>query len=150
MDANGRTPLGTYLEQIRTNKGLSRQDVADRMPGQVRVQYIYRWEKEARVPSLDTLAHLSTALEVDLTDLLSRIGGEGRLSPEAYIALQTYQRMGDLIDAVRESTGGGIDIDVGGDMQVNKADGEGGTAEGHLGDVRVTKDEDDKGPDEEE
>jgi transcriptional regulator with XRE-family HTH domain len=66
--SNARRIFSQRLRQIRQNKGLSQEELAD-MAGLHRT-YVGSVERSERNISIDNMERLAKALEVDITDLL--------------------------------------------------------------------------------
>jgi transcriptional regulator with XRE-family HTH domain len=59
--------VGARIRERRDALGLSRDEVARRMPGKTSGNQIYRWEKGEHEPRSDTMDALAKALELDGT-----------------------------------------------------------------------------------
>ena len=65
------TRTGERLRERREEMGLSRGEVARKMPGKVSENQIYRWEKGQHQPNPDTLEELAKVLERDVYYFMS-------------------------------------------------------------------------------
>lgn len=63
--------FGTLLKELRTNKKLSQEQLAEKAG--VERNYIYYLEKGRSEPSLKVLVGLARGLEMSLTELASKI-----------------------------------------------------------------------------
>jgi transcriptional regulator with XRE-family HTH domain len=86
--------VGNAARRLRVAQGLTLQDVAAR--ASISRAMLSRLETGAATPSLDTLAALTTALGVNLTDLLQGFGAAG--SPAQLV------RSGKGLEVVRRGT----------------------------------------------
>ena len=64
--------FGETLRHLRTEKGLSQQQLADRL--HVERASVTNWEAGRRIPSIDMLFQIAEALEVDAATLLAAAG----------------------------------------------------------------------------
>ena len=64
--------FGETLRHLRTEKGLSQQQLADRL--HVERASVTNWEAGRRIPSIDMLFQIAEALEVDAATLLAATG----------------------------------------------------------------------------
>ena len=64
--------FGETLRHLRTEKGLSQQQLADRL--HVERASVTNWEASRRIPSIDMLFQIAEALEVDAATLLAAAG----------------------------------------------------------------------------
>lgn len=64
--------FGETLRHLRTEKGLSQQQLADRL--HVERASVTNWEAGRRIPSIDMLFQIAEALEVDAAKLLAAAG----------------------------------------------------------------------------
>ena len=65
-----RAALGTAVRELRTERGLSQEALAD--AAQVHVTYLSGIERGLRNPSLDKLNALAVALDIATLELLAR------------------------------------------------------------------------------
>lgn len=68
--------MGTRLRERRDELGLSRAEVARRMPGKVNENQVYRWENGKHQPNPDTLEALAKILERDVSYFLTPANDE--------------------------------------------------------------------------
>jgi transcriptional regulator with XRE-family HTH domain len=65
--------FGAALRRIRIKKGLSQQDLADKLPGDQSVKRLSELEHGRRSPTLWKMNELATALDVPITSLISEM-----------------------------------------------------------------------------
>lgn len=62
------TTLGTKLARLRSKKGYSQQEVADRL--EVSQPAYHKWESDEAKPGIENIIKLSRFFEVDIEDLI--------------------------------------------------------------------------------
>jgi transcriptional regulator with XRE-family HTH domain len=77
MDAKHR--LGLRIKALRTHKGLSQEEIAERVERSV--DAISKIERGISLPGIDTLIRLSEPLGVTVPELLEPIWQEGTVDP---------------------------------------------------------------------
>ena len=85
--------FGKTLRYLRTEKGLSQQQLAERL--HVERASVTNWEAGRRIPSIDMLSQISEALGVDATALMAAAGDMG--------ASVAPQMLGIVVDRVSVS-----------------------------------------------
>jgi transcriptional regulator with XRE-family HTH domain len=95
---------GIRLKQVREERELSQQELADRVG--VTNKQIWRYENGLNLPTADVLARMAKELSVSMDYLAGLVdepqgrAGEDRLSPNERKILSAYRR-GDLSDLMR-------------------------------------------------
>lgn len=64
-----QTKIGSFLKQLRKEKGLTQEQLADRL--YVSRRTVSRWETGSNLPDLDMLVELADLYEVDLRDIFN-------------------------------------------------------------------------------
>lgn len=76
--------MGNRMRERRDQLGLSRAEVARRMPGKVNENQIYRWEKGLHQPNSDTLQALANVLDCDVSQFMGPAAVKDR-TPDPFI-----------------------------------------------------------------
>lgn len=97
MAAEFLEQMGAQMRGRREALGLSRSEVARRMPGKVSENQVYRWEKGLHQPNPDTLQALADVLECSVATLMSSPPVKER-TPEPFSALSQLDRIEHKLD----------------------------------------------------
>lgn len=107
--------MGARMREQRELLGLSRAEVARRMPGKVNENQVYRWEKGLHQPNPDTLQALGLVLDCDVSFFMSP-PPEQTITPELItIPVENSDRL-EQIEATLELIVGVLEQQVGSDV----------------------------------
>lgn len=94
--------MGRRMQDRREALGLSRADVARRMPGKTNENAVYRWEKGLHQPNPDTLQAMAEVLECDVAYFMTA-DPEERKTPDFFAPNEMTQL--DRIEAKLDNLG---------------------------------------------
>lgn len=107
--------MGARMRERRELLGLSRAEVARRMPGKVNENQVYRWEKGLHQPNPDTLQALALVLDCDVALFMSP-APEKTTTPELVATPAGNAERLDQIEATLELIVGVLEQQVGSDV----------------------------------
>ena len=84
--------IGNFLKQLRKEKGLTQEELAEKMG--VARRTVSRWETGNNMPDLDILIELSDLYETDLREILSGERKSGKMNEEMKEAMSHGKAQG--------------------------------------------------------